>query len=68
MDVVKRKLPGGLRLWVTLASLGFVAWALAGRGTDWNYHFRPRLVVAASGPRFGVVAVTWLWIAGLARV
>jgi len=27
---VKRKLPGGLRLWVTLASLGFVAWALAG--------------------------------------
>ena len=24
------KLPGGLRLWVTLASLGFIAWALAG--------------------------------------
>ena len=24
------KLPGGLRLWVTLASLGFVGWALAG--------------------------------------
>ncbi|MGC6481947.1 MAG: UPF0104 family protein [Synechococcus sp.] len=27
-----RKLPGGLRLWVTLASLGFVAWALARDG------------------------------------
>jgi len=26
----KLSLPGGLRLWVTLASLGFVAWALAG--------------------------------------
>ena len=24
------KVPGGLRLWVTLASLGFVGWALAG--------------------------------------
>jgi len=27
------KLPGGLRLWVTLASLGFIAWALAGHVT-----------------------------------
>ena len=27
------KLPGGLRLWVTLASLGFVGWALAGHVT-----------------------------------
>lgn len=27
---MKLKLPGGLRLWVTLASFGFVGWALAG--------------------------------------
>ena len=57
LDVVKRKLPGGLRLWVTLASLGFVAWALAGHA-GWitrPLHFRPRLVVAASG-----LGLSWL--------
>ena len=27
---MKLQLPGGLRLWVTLASFGFVGWALSG--------------------------------------